>query len=226
MIFNIIDIFLRNKMKPVLYEHIRDSPKPVKIKAGTDASKTTAEGPGLRDGIKDTFPAEFTVTARDRFGNPINEGGDPFEVSVIDPEGRPVPAEINDNGDGTYSVVYHPDKPGVHTVDVTLDGDHIKDCPRKVNIKAGAHHSKSCIEDFTFIVRTRDKRGADLKYGGQNVKTSILHQGKEVPSKQTDKGDGTYVINYTLPVPVGAVYNIVTTVDNNPIRGSPWEQRV
>ena len=82
--------------------------------AGTDPSKCTAEGPGLHDGIKDTFPAHFKVQARDRDGLPITEGGDDFRPKVTDPDGKDVPCEIKDNGDGTYDVVYHPDKPGPH----------------------------------------------------------------------------------------------------------------
>jgi len=224
---NKIDIVLRNKLKPLLYEQIKDSPKNVNIKSGTDASKCTAEGPGLLDGIKDTFPAHFKVQARDRDGQPIPEGGDDFKVTVKDPEGKPVPAEISDNGDGTYDVVYHPDKPGPHTVDVTLDDQHIKDCPRTVRVKAGAHASHTFIENFNFLVQTRDKRGQDLKVGGMGVATTVTHEGKPVPNmKQTDRGDGTYLIDYVLPIPQNAVYSIATTIDSSPIRGSPWEQRV
>eukprot|EP01126_Amoeba_proteus_P016101 TRINITY_DN1738_c0_g1_i5.p1 TRINITY_DN1738_c0_g1~~TRINITY_DN1738_c0_g1_i5.p1 ORF type:complete len:607 (+),score=135.06 TRINITY_DN1738_c0_g1_i5:1268-3088(+) len=223
---NRVSVFLRNKLKPMLYEHIKDSPMDVNIKCGTDPSKSTAEGPGLKDGIKDTFPAKFTVTARDRDGKPIPEGGDDFHVSVIDPDGEEVPAVVQDNGDGTYDVEYKPEKPGPHTVDVTLDNAHIRDCPRKVNVKAGAHASHTFIEKFDFLIRTRDKRGEDLSVGGMNVKTSITHLGTPIDTKQTDKADGTYLVEYTLPVPVGATYIICTEVDDNPIRGSPWEQRV
>jgi len=198
----------------------------VDVKSGTDPSKCTAEGPGLQNGIKDTFPAKFTVQARDREGNPIPDGGDDFQISVKDPEGKEVPADITDNGDGTYDVVYHPDKPGPHKVDVTLDDKHIKDCPRTVNVKAGAHHSHTFIESLNFLVQTRDKRGDNLKVGGMNVQSTVTHEGKPVPSmKQTDRNDGTYLVEYTLPVPTSATYLISTTIDDQPIRGSPWEQR-
>lgn len=226
---NNISIFLRNKMKPLLYEHIRDSPRPVDVKSGTDPSKCTAEGPGLVDGIKDTFPAQFKVQARDRDGNPVPEGGDDFKVKVTDPDGHDVPATIVDNGDGTYDVEYNPDKPGPHKIDVTLDDAHIKDMPKTVRVKAGAHHSHTFIENFNFLVQTRDKRGADLTVGGMNVKTSITNStnpSAAVTFKQTDRNNGTYLVEYTLPVPVGATYLLTTTIDDQPIRGSPWEQRV
>eukprot|EP01127_Copromyxa_protea_P010407 TRINITY_DN2534_c0_g1_i1.p1 TRINITY_DN2534_c0_g1~~TRINITY_DN2534_c0_g1_i1.p1 ORF type:complete len:415 (-),score=146.57 TRINITY_DN2534_c0_g1_i1:24-1268(-) len=225
---NVIDIVLRNKMKPVLYEHIKDSPKHVDIKSGTDASKCTAEGPGLVDGIKDTEPAKFKVQARDRDGKPITEGGDNFKPKVTDPNGNEVPCEIKDNGDGTYDVEYNPDIPGPHKVDVTLDDTHIKDMPKTVKVKAGASAATSFIESFNFLVQTRDKRGENLTTGGMDVKTVITNSadGGEVPLKQTDKGDGTYLIEYSLPVPSNATYLINTTIDGKSIVGAPWEQRV
>jgi len=223
---NVIDIVLRNKAKPLCYEHIKDSPKNVKVKAGTDPSKCTAEGPGLKDGITDTFPAVFTVQARDRDGNPIKEGGDPFKCVVRDPKGNPVPAEVKDNGDGTYGVVYHPDVPGPHVVDVTLDDQHIKDMPRTVLIKAGISPPHSFIESFSFVIRTCDKRGQPLTTGGQNVKTVCSLQGKPIELTQVDRGDGSYLVNYKLPVRTNAVYQVTTTIDDQPILGSPMEQKV
>jgi len=126
-----VAIVLRNKEHPLDIEHIKNSPIDVDIKAGTDASHCIAEGPGLKNGILDTFPAEFTIYARDRDDKPILEGGDPFEVKVTDPEGNPCDVRVTDNGDGTYGVVYQPDGEGAHIVDVTLDGNPIKDCPKK-----------------------------------------------------------------------------------------------
>jgi len=208
------------------YEHIKDSPFKVAIKAGTDPSKCTAEGPGLHDGITDTFPAVFKVQARDRDGNPIKEGGDPFKCEVKDPSGKPVPAEVVDNGDGTYGVTYHPDIPGPHVIDVTLDDQHIKDMPKTVNIKAGISPVHSYIEDFSFIIRTCDKRGKPLTTGGQNVKTAITLKGQPVELKQTDRNDGTYLVFYKLPVVTNAVYEILPTVDDKPIKGAPFEQKV
>jgi len=209
------------------YEHIKDSPFNVRIKAGTDPSKCTAEGPGLHDGIPDTFPATFTVQARDRDGNPIKEGGDPFKIVVKDPQGKPVPADIKDNGDGTYGVTYHPDVPGPHTVDVTLDAQHIKDMPKTVNVRAGISEVHSYIEDYSFIIRSCDKRGKPLTTGGQNVKTGITHNGQPVTEvKQTDRNDGTYLVFYKLPVLTNATYQITPTVDDTPIKGAPMEQKV
>jgi len=223
---NVIDVVLRNKLKPMCYEHIKDSPFKVDVKAGTDPSKCTADGPGLKDGITDTFPAKFTVQARDRDGNPIKEGGDPFKCVVKDPKGNPIPVEVVDNKDGTYAVTYNPDIPGPHVVDVTLDDIHIKDMPKTVLVKAGISPAHSFIESYSFIIRTCDKRGQALSVGGMNVKTKISHDGKPVEIEQVDRKDGTYVCNYKLPVLTNANYEITTTVDDTPIKGSPMQQKV
>lgn len=44
-----VEVVLRNTRSPSLYyDHIKDSPFKVDIKAGTDAAKSTAFGPGLK----------------------------------------------------------------------------------------------------------------------------------------------------------------------------------
>jgi len=222
-----VEVVLRNKEKPLDFEHIQNSPIDVDIKAGTDASHCVAEGPGLKDGILDTAPAEFTIFARDRDDKPIQEGGDPFQVSVIGPDGVECPLEIVDNNDGTYAVVYHPQGDGPHKVDVTLNDDHIKDCPKTVNIKPGAWPKNCLIENFTLLVRTRDKRGEDLKEGGQNVKTAITNPNSQPVEtvKTIDKKDGTYLIEYDLPRLAGR-YLITCTIDDQNIKGSPFDQSV
>jgi len=222
-----IQVVLRNKELPLDWEHIKNSPIDVVIKAGTDASHCIAEGPGLKDGILDTFPAEFTIFARDRDDQPITEGGDPFEVKVLDPEGNPCEVSIKDNGDGTYAVVYQPDGAGPHTVHVTLDDVPIKDCPKTIHVKPGAWPRNSYIEGFSLIIRTRDKRDKNIPEGGQDIKCIITDpHGNHVETlKLTDRGDGTYLIEYSLP-PVEGKYLISCTVDNKEIRGSPFEQTV
>jgi len=221
---NNISIYLRNTLQPTFYEHIKDSPKPVTIKSGTDPSKCTAQGPGLVDGIEDIYPAEFKVQARDRNGNPITEGGEPFKAVVRDPNGKEVPCDLSDNGDGTYDVVYHPDVPGPHTVDVTLDNDHIKDMPRKVNVVPGAWAGTSVIETLTVSVRSRDKRGKDITVGGQAPQAEIKsNDGSLIPHQLLDRNDGTYTYTFK-PVATGD-YKANITIKGSPIVGSPFEMK-
>src|SRR5687767_6055975 len=87
--------------------------------AGADAGQSIAFGPGLQDGIPDTLPTHFTIQAKDRDGNNMKRGGDPFEVRIQGPRG-PVDAKLSDNNDGTYTVNYQPGGPGKHRIEVTL----------------------------------------------------------------------------------------------------------
>jgi len=218
---NQISIFLRNSVQPVYFEHIKDSPKDVNINLGTDPSKCTAEGPGLHDGIKDTDPAEFTIQARDRNGDPLSDGGEPFKVTVTDPNGQDVPVEMRDNGDGTYHCIYNPDIPGPHTVDVQLDDTHIKDMPKTINVKAGIWHGTTRIEFFTLHVRSRDKRNQNIPFGGQAPDTVITVGEQVVETKMTDRNDGTYVYDFKPIEQPESIYNIVSTIRNEPIKGTP-----
>jgi len=223
---HLVDVVLRNKVKPVLYEHIKDSTFKVSIKSGADPSKCTAEGPGLKDGILDTFPATFTITARDRDGKPIPEGGDDFQVTVEDPNGDLCPVSVVDNGDGTYGVTYEPTVPGPHVVKTTLDDTNIKDSPKTVVVKPGAYYATSYVEQFSYVIRTCDKRGNPLTTGGQDVKSFLSDAtGGALDVDVKDNGNGTYTVTYKLPR-LEALFNLSAQVDNKNIIGSPWTQSV
>jgi len=124
-------------------------------------------------------------------------------------------------------VAYNPDVPGPHTVNVTLDGKPIKDVPKVVNVKPGAWAKKTFIEGFSFIIRSKDKRGAFLKEGGQDIKCIIADpSGNVLPTvKLTDRRDGSYFVEYALPAVEGN-YTISCTVENEEIFGSPFVQTV
>jgi len=221
-----ISVVLRNKMKTLNYEHITDSPKDVTIKAGIDPSHCIAEGPGLKNGIYDTYPAEFTIYAKDRDDQPINEGGDDFHVKILDPQGHECPVEIRDNGDGTYGVLYQPDGAGPYTVNVTLDDTPIKDMPKTIQIKPGAWARNCFLKNFNFVVRSRDKRDDDIPEGGQDIRVKIVDpKEKPVSVKLTDRKDGSYLVNYDLPQVEGK-YRVHVTVVEEDIKGSPFVQTV
>jgi len=204
-----------------MFDHITDSPKSVNVLLGTDPSKCTAEGPGLKDGIQDTDPAEFKVQARDRNGAPLNYGGEPFKVKVQDPSGQEVPADIKDNGDGTYDVLFNPDVDGPHTVDVQLDNTHIKDMPKIVNVVPGAWAGTSKVETVFFHCQTKDKRGNNLTVGGQAPKTEIHANNKNIPVKLTDNNNGTYTYEFKNSEQTGTNYLITSTIKGSNLCGTP-----
>jgi len=180
-----VNVILRNKKIPLYYSHIKDSPFIVPVKAGTDASNSIAFGPGLQNGIPDTLPATFTIQAKDKDGNNMKKGGDPFEVKIQGPKG-PVPATIHDNDDGTYAVTYNPVDAGKHKIDVNLKNKPIKDAPFTVQVKEGADENHSFIENFSFVIRAKTKKQENKKDGGDDFAVEISGPKGKVPSTVKD----------------------------------------
>jgi len=210
----------------LFYDHISNSPIDVLIEAGIDPNQCIAYGPGLEDGNTDTLPTTFTIQAKDCNGNNLNEGGANFDVLIDGPSG-PIKPTVTDNKNGTYTVEYQPETAGKHVVNVLLDKVPIKGAPFSVDILAGADFSNSFIEKFTFIVRTRDKRGENRKNGGDNVSVTIQdpHHNPLKNVDLKDLGDGTYLVSYSLPEDyTPGEYIISTMIDGKNIKGSPWKQ--
>jgi len=219
-----VEVIERNATNPLYYDHIKNSPIDVLIDPGTDASQSIAYGPGLEPGNYDTADKlNFTIEARDKAGKPIKQGGDDFHVDIQGPEG-PLDAEVLDNGDGTYSVSYAPTGPGPHDIAVTLDDVPIKGSTFHVDIKPGAWARHTFIEQFSFIVQTRDKRDVNLKEGGFPV--AVVIKGPKGPVKVhlTDNRDGTYGVVYSIRDK--GEYVLDVTVDGTSVKGSPFIQTV
>eukprot|EP01128_Nolandella_sp_AFSM9_P002054 TRINITY_DN12448_c0_g1_i1.p1 TRINITY_DN12448_c0_g1~~TRINITY_DN12448_c0_g1_i1.p1 ORF type:complete len:752 (+),score=247.06 TRINITY_DN12448_c0_g1_i1:37-2256(+) len=216
-----VDVILRNKADPLYYDHVKNSPIDVVIDAGTSANNTIAYGPGLEEGNLDTFPATFTIEARDKQDRKMTEGGDPFEVTVMGPSG-PIEAAVTDNGDGTYDVVYNPEEPGVHDISVELDGEPIKGSTFHVDIKPGAWPANTSIDSYQFTIVTRDKRNTAKTVGGENVKV-LINQGA-IEAQLNDNGDGTYTATYSLPE--AGQYQFNVQLNDQDIKGSPFIQTV
>lgn len=192
-----VDVFLRHKQIPLFYTHIKDSPFHVNIAAGTDANKSMAYGPGLEDGVTDQLPTTFTIQAKDGKGNNMKNGGDPFEVKIKGPKGD-VPANMKDNGDGTYTVGYKPEDAGNHRLDVTLRGQPIAKSPYNVVVKEGADDGTTVIEDYSFVIQARNKKGENMKTGGDHFQVVITGPRGNIQSQLKDLGNGTYLVSYKL----------------------------
>jgi len=220
-----IDVIQRNPSVPVLYDHVKNSPIDVLVEPGTVAANCIAYGPGLEPGNLDTDPATFTIEARDKNGNKMKEGGDPFKVEVMGPTG-PVPVDVVDNGDGTYQVTYNPQDAGRHDIAVTLEGKPIKGSTFRVDINAGAWAGKTRMEAFYFTVRTYDKRGKPLTVGGARIKASVNKPNGQAceQTKIADNKDGTYTVSYKADE--SGNYKVSVTIDNKEIVGSPFNQTI
>jgi len=216
-----VEVFLRTKY-PLFYDHIKDSPYFVPIVPGTDAAHSLVWGPGLEE-VYDTKPAEFFIKARDREGNDMGKGGDPFEVHVVGPEGTDIPANVADNNDGTYTVNYAPTDHGKHTVYVTLKNNAVAKSPYTVNVLEGADYHSTFIEKFQFTIRSKTKGGNFKTVGGETFNISINGPHGAIASELIDthdNKDGTYTVNYSLPTP--GDYKISVNLNDHHIQGSPY----
>ena len=87
-----------------------------------------AYGEGLESGKPIAgHPVQFTVDTKD--------AGDeaPLEIVAKSVDGEDVPCDVQDNGDGTYTVTYTPKEPIKHTIIPHYDGVAIKNSPFRVS---------------------------------------------------------------------------------------------
>lgn len=117
-------------------EPIAKSPFSVQVYEASVSGMSWAEGPGLVS-ARDDQPAVFTVFCRDANNKPVI-GEDALEVLISEDKTRTlVKASIIDQKNGSYAVKYETKVPGDYTVMVQIDGQPIKDMPRRVHVARG-----------------------------------------------------------------------------------------
>jgi hypothetical protein len=159
----------------------------------------------------------FTIHALSPEGVPLKSGGTPFKVEVTDASGDELPCEVKDNGDGTYTCTYYPQKTEIHTVAVMLQNpheplfsDHIKDSPFYVAVAAGIDPGKCVLEGpglqsgvpedtkpATFRIHPKDINGEDVLDGDEPFDVEVIGpDGKKVPVDINKNPDGSYDVTY------------------------------
>jgi len=117
-------------------EPIAKSPFSVQVNEASVSGMSWAEGPGLIS-ARDDQPATFTVFCRDANNKPVI-GEDALEVLISEDKTRTlVKASITDQKNGSYTVKYETKVPGDYTIMVQIDGQPIKDMPRRVHVARG-----------------------------------------------------------------------------------------
>lgn len=188
-------------------QEVPHSPFKVMSQPGHDASKVRASGPGLdTKGVSASLPVEFTIDARDA-------GEGLLTVQILDPEGKPKNATIQDNRDGTYTVSYVPDSTGPYTITIKYGGDEIPYSPYRIQslptgdaskcfltVSIGGHgvsnlQKLQTSEDTVITV--------DAKAAGKGKVTCKVQtpQGMELDMDVMENRDGTFDIYYTAPEP-------------------------
>ncbi|XP_014888831.1 filamin-C-like isoform X3 [Poecilia latipinna] len=202
-------------------QEVPHSPFKVMSQPGHDASKVRASGPGLdTKGVSASLPVEFTIDARDA-------GEGLLTVQILDPEGKPKNATIQDNRDGTYTVSYVPDSTGPYTITIKYGGDEIPYSPYRIQslptgdaskcrltVSIGGHGvSLQKLQTSEDTVITVDAKAA----GKGKVTCKVLTpQGMELDMDVVENHDGTFDIYYTAPEPGKYVITIRFGGENIP----------
>lgn len=223
-----IAVELHDPREAIYYDHIKGSVFKIEVKPTADANTTEAKGPGLEDGVADTDDTWFDVITKDAKGNPLKEGED-VGCKITGPDGREVPAKVEDKGDGTYHVQYKPSGPGRHTIIPTVRGKPIRQAPIHVNARAGTSSGNSFIEGHSFRIRAADIRGQPKTTGGDNFEVKIVNTQSGEAVKEVsvvDNKDGSYTCTYSFPKDTapGSQFDLSATLNGEHIRGSPWKQ--
>uniref|UniRef100_H3BWV1 Filamin C n=1 Tax=Tetraodon nigroviridis TaxID=99883 RepID=H3BWV1_TETNG len=181
-------------------QEVPHSPFKVMSQPGHDASKVRASGPGLdTKGVSASLPVEFTIDARDA-------GEGLLTVQILDPEGKPKNATIQDNRDGTYTVSYVPDSTGPYTITIKYGGDEIPYSPYRIQSLPTGDASK-CLLTAANLQKLQTSEDTvitvDAKAAGKGKVTCKVQtpQGMELDMDVVENHDGTFDIYYTAPEP-------------------------
>uniref|UniRef100_A0ABI7VTI7 Calponin-homology (CH) domain-containing protein n=1 Tax=Felis catus TaxID=9685 RepID=A0ABI7VTI7_FELCA len=208
-------------------QHIAKSPFEVYVdKSQGDASKVTAQGPGLEPSgniaNKTTYFEIFTAGA----------GTGEVDVVIQDPTGQKgaVEPQLEARGDSTYRCSYQPTMEGVHTVHVTFAGVPIPRSPYTVTVGQACNPGACRAVGRGLQPKgVRVKETADFKVytkgaGSGELKVTVKGPKGEERVKQKDLGDGVYGFEYYPMVP--GTYTVTITWGGQNIGRSPFEVKV
>jgi len=219
---------------------IKGSVYSLKVREPADPTKCWAEGPGLIKAFEGK-PANFTVYARDKDNKPVPGEVVKCDVKLVEkspdaPGGTgETPVDVKDNGDGTYSVQYHPQVAGKYRVNVTVtpDDKSIKDMPKMVNCYHAIDPSK-CLargpgvtngepkvnQEAPFAVLIKDIHGNTIPIGGHDVKVTVTGPSGPIPVDVKDENNGVYQCKYLPKEPGRHVVDV--RVEGKGVKDNPF----
>ncbi|KAM4570007.1 filamin-C-like isoform 1-T1 [Odontesthes bonariensis] len=180
-------------------QHIPGSPFKAVVQSVFDPSKVTASGPGLVQG-KVNETGSFTVDCS-------KAGEAELTIEIISDSGAKAEVHIQNNSDGTYSITYIPQCHGMYTITIKYGGHAVPQFPARLQVDPAIDTSgvkvygpgvepRGVLREVTthFIVDVR----THYKSGGSHIKVDVSNpSGANTDAYITDKGDGTYRVEYT-----------------------------
>ncbi|XP_071358744.1 filamin-C-like isoform X7 [Trachinotus anak] len=180
-------------------QHIPGSPFKAMVQSVFDPTKVTASGPGLERG-KVNEAGSFTVDCS-------KAGEAELTIELISDSGVKAEVHVQNNSDGTYSITYIPQFHGMYTITIKYGGHAVPKFPIRLQVDPAVDTSgvkvygpgvepRGILREVTthFTVDAR----VLYKSGGSQIKTCISNpSGSNTDTYITDKGDGTYRVEYT-----------------------------
>jgi hypothetical protein len=191
----------------------------------------------------------FLFRLRDRHSNLCDHGGFAIAARLADADGRRLPAQVTDRGDGSYEVTYEVTRAGSYRLQLVLNDDEIWSAPKPLELVAArASAVRSSVmercdgEGSAFRVQTLDRWGnlacaADGADAGDapcvHVEYIPLKAMKKSPKPKHGErqtlpatalrvkhvGDGIWAADWQAPVP--GTYTASVTIDGEHVQGSP-----
>ncbi|XP_071374523.1 filamin-B [Centroberyx affinis] len=155
-------------------EPIEGSPFKVPVKEVSDKSDVKISGPGLESGVCTQIPQAFTIDCS-------KTGNAPQSVAVMTPSGKIELVEVNDIGDGTYSLAYCPSMEGDHSLVVKYTEEEAFSSPFAFQVLPNKSTNKSKASE------------PGLESGVSAQMPQTFARGCEIdPADVTDNTDGTF----------------------------------
>ncbi|KAM9845887.1 filamin-C-like isoform 2-T2 [Aulostomus maculatus] len=180
-------------------QHIPGSPFKAIVQSMFDPSKVTASGPGLERG-KVNEAGSFTVDCS-------KAGEAELTIEIISDSGSKAEVHVQNNRDGTYSITYIPQFHGMYTITIKYGGHAVPKFPARLQVDpaidtSGVKVYGPGVEPRGILreVTTHFTVDAQTLYtaGGSHIKACISNpSGANTDAFITDKGDGTYRVEYT-----------------------------
>jgi len=183
----------------------------------------TCECAEVAKDCRDTEPLQFKVQTKNSKGNKLTTGGVYFD-SEATKDGVSWPVTVVDNQDGTYTVTWLPDHPGVYELHVGLDGKKLKGSPFSVKVHGASVAANSPVTiaheiKVTVNVKLYDKRLEAQSRGGDIVVIEVLGKAGPVPVELVDNNDGSYQVTW---IATAQEYKISATLEGKHCQGSPF----
>ena len=175
---------------------------------------------------------EIKILINDAFGNPIDNLANNLEV-VISGKNSSSPDVESGNSVGEYLASYIPEKSGVDQVSVRYNDQSIRNSPYRSNVspaEADPDNSTANItevragEESVINVSLMDRFGNSVSGEADELRIQVGGANNATPSITETNREGRYEARY-VPVKAG-LDEISVTLDDTPIKGSPYEVEV